>query len=523
MQGSRDEPYVLTLLRAVGRRWYLVLACALIAPAVAWAITLTQEEKYSASSSLLFRESYLSNTLFGQSVFAPALDPARAGQTNLELVALAAVSRRTAEALDEGLTAGDIQSRIGVDAGTDADLVDITATDEDAERAARIANAYASEFVEFRREADRRQVVEAQALIERQISALPTEVAGRGNALRRRAEELGVLAALQTGNAELVQEAVPPDAPSSPRPKRNIALGFVLGLILGCGLAIFLDRVDRRMRTPDDITDLLELPLLGAIPRSRSLRRGAASSAVEREGVAFQMLRTNLRYFNVDRQLESVMVTSAAAGDGKTTVAWFLAVIDAMAGHRVLLIEADLRNPALRHLVGTGPTRGLAEVLVHELDFEEAVQTVSVRESGDSDSPDHTVDVLFAGWTPPNPAQLIESDGMQSLLRKAEKEYDLVIVDTPPLPVVSDAIPLVNQVSGVVVVARLLKNTRNALETLRGQLVNLGAPTLGVVINDVASRGDADAYGYGMDPETAREERDRSERIAAQTQADQTS
>jgi capsular exopolysaccharide synthesis family protein len=283
------------------------------------------------------------------------------------------------------------------------------------------------------------------------------------------------------------------------------------------------------MRTADDVTDLLELPLLAAIPRSRALRRGAKPGVLAREGVAFQMLRTNLRYFNVDRQIRSVLVTSASAGDGKSTVAWQLAVVDAMAGQRVLLVEADLRNPALHDIIGLEPTRGLSEFLVHETDLDDAIHTVpAIAESakGGTTRSTQTVDVLLAGWKPPNPGQLIESERMHALLKEAEQEYDIVVVDTPPLSLVSDAIPLVNKVSGVVVIVRLAKNTRNDLTALKDQLLHLAAPTLGVVVNDVAAKGDGyDGYGYGYGGDQTspkRGQRGKSERTAAQSEAGRT-
>lgn len=503
MNGThRDEPYALTLLRAIGRRWLLVLACAVIVPGVALGLTLTQEKKYSASASLLFRDPGFDTTLFGSDFFAPTLDPAREGQTNAELVSLEVISRRTAEELGGGLTAKDVESKVEVQPGSDADVIAVEATDPDPDEAARIANTYANEYVDFRREADREKVENARGLVQDEIDSLPAdeEAGPRGKLLRDRVSELRVLSALQTGNAELVQEANPPSQPSSPRPKRNTAIGLVLGLVLGAGLAIFLDRVDRRMRTGEEVADLFGLPLLAAIPRSRALRRGRGGAPLEREGVAFQMLRTNLRYFNVDRQIRSVMVTSAAAGDGKSTVAWYLATVDAMAGQRVLLIEADLRNPAMHEVIGMAPSRGLAEVLAGQLELPEAVNAVSAVPDADGAEGGAWVDVLLAGWKPPNPAQLIESERMREMLRQAEEEYDVVVIDTPPLPVVSDAIPLVSRVSGVVVVVRLVKNTRNGLTALKDQLSNLGAPTLGVVVNDVVSRTDTyDGYGYGIE------------------------
>jgi capsular exopolysaccharide synthesis family protein len=486
----------------------LVLACVLIVPGVALALTSTQEKEYSASANLLFRDPVLAQTLFGADFFAPDFDATRTGETNIDLVSLAAISRRTAERLGGGLSAKDVEKKIEVEPGTDSDVATITATDPEPEQAAEIANTYAQEYIDFRRDADRLKVEEARELVEQQLAALPPEEVEdrRGDALRENAGELRVLEALQTGNAELVQEARTPTQASSPRPKRNVAVGLLLGLVLGAGLAIFLDRVDRRMRSADDVAELLGLPLLAAIPRSRALRRGERDMPLEREGVAFQMLRTNLHYFNVDRQIRSVMVTSAAAGDGKSTIAWHLATVDAMAGQRVLLLEADLRNPALHEVIGLAPEEGLAEVLAGDLTAEQAVQRVpAFPETEGADDSGPVVDVILAGWRPPNPAQLLESERMRGVLAGAEERYDVVVVDTPPMSVVSDAIPLVTRVSGVVVVARLGKSTRNGLTALKDQLVNLGAPTLGVVVNDVVARGESyDGYGYGIDTKRTR-------------------
>lgn len=501
------------------------MACAVVVPAVALGLTLLQEDKYSASTSLLFRDPGFSQTLFGSDFFLPNYDAARQGQTNVELISLGAISRRTARALGGTPSSKEIERSIDLQPGADADVLAIQATDPDPALAARIANTYAREFIEFRREADRQKIAQARRLVDRQIAALSAEDDDRrAESLRQRSEELRVLEALQTGNAEIVEAALPPNQPSSPRPKRNTALALVLGLLLGGGLAIFLDRADRRMRTGEEVADLLGLPLLGAIPRSSALRRGEIDR-LGREGTAFQMLRTNLRYFNVDRQIRSVMVTSAAAGDGKSTVAWYLAAVDAMAGQRVLLIEADVRNPALHEIVGVGPTVGLAEVLAGQMQFEEATREIPAWAQVDESSV-LTVDVLFAGRKPPNPAQLIESDRMREVLRHAEDRYDVVVVDTPPLSVVSDAIPLVAQVSGVVVVARIGKSTRNGLTALQEQLRNLGAPTLGVVVNDVAGGGDSyDGYGYGIQGKPSRSpgRRGRSRRSGAPTASDRTS
>lgn len=498
--GAPQEPYLLTLLRAIGRRWRLVLTCTLLAPAAALGVSLLQPKEYSASASLLFRDPGFDQTLFGSSFFSPTVDPARVGATNIELVSLAAISRLTARKLG-GLTPRQVERKIDVRARSNADVVTITAVDRDRRRAATIANVYAQEYVSFRRRADRAQIRDARQLLQRQLAGIAGDEQGgsRASALQQRAQDLQVLAALQTGNAELVQRATAPARPSSPRPRRNMAIGGLLGVLLGAGLALVLDRADRRIRTADQAADLLDLPLLTVIPRSRALRQGSRARPAERERVPFQMLRTNLRYFNVDRPLTSVVITSASPGDGKSTVAWNLATVSAKAGQKVLLLEADLRNPSLHGFAGRSRAGGLSDVLAGDHELMEAIRSVPLDEEEEGS----TLDVLFAGHPPPNPGQLIESDAMNQVMAEAEAEYDLLVIDTPPTSIVSDAIPIINRVSGVVLVVRVGKNTRHRLEALGDQLQNLRARMLGIVANDVLTRADG-YYSYGYEADRAK-------------------
>jgi len=236
------------------------------------------------------------------------------------------------------------------------------------------------------------------------------------------------------------------------------------------------------------------------VPDSRRLERaqGDARGLSSGELEAFRMLRTNLRYFNVGHDVRSILITSASPGDGKSTVAFNLAVAAATIGERVLLVEADLRNPSLARFLDGRPSVGLAEVLAGYSTVHDALMRVPYASSLE---PDATIDVLPAGSTPPNPGELIDSTPMRELLESVEAEYDFVVVDTPPASVVSDAIPLVTKVDGVVVVTRLGKNTRDALVSLRDQLRNLKAPTLGVVVNAVeADQTSYYGYGYGAEP-----------------------
>jgi len=186
-----------------------------------------------------------------------------------------------------------------------------------------------------------------------------------------------------------------------------------------------------------------------------------------------------------------------AEGDGKSTVAWGLAVAAASTGSRTLLIEADLRHPSLAARYGLNSRRGLTSVLTGEVHRAAAITEIPLAASANDAHPAHSMDVLLAGPLPPNPTDLIESPPMADLIREVEREYDLVVVDTPPVAIVSDAIPLLSMVGGVIVVSRLGKTTRDAVRHLRSQLDNLEAPLLGVVVNSVDSGAGYYGYGYG--------------------------
>ncbi|MCA1572807.1 MAG: CpsD/CapB family tyrosine-protein kinase [Chloroflexi bacterium] len=236
------------------------------------------------------------------------------------------------------------------------------------------------------------------------------------------------------------------------------------------------------------------------MPESRDLDRAKPLTSgvpayIETE--SFNMIRANLRYFNVGRPVKSILITSAAPGEGKSTLAWNLAAAAAAAGDLVLLIEADLRHPSKLTGNEINPDLGLGALLAGNAELSTVLKRLPVAAARGADGPPRHMDVVPAGAVPPNPGDLLEASSMARLIAIAEERYDLVVIDASPTAVVSDAIPLVKKVSGVLVVARLGRSTRTAVQQLRRQLENLDAPVLGVVVNSMTSPVAQYGYGYG--------------------------
>ncbi len=481
-------------LRVVRRRLPILLVCAIMVPVAALAWSLHQEKEYESTASLLFREAHFDQSFNGGSFFSSSEDPTRAAETNIRLVSLGAVSSRTAKKLDiPGLTPAAVAGSVSVSSAGESDVADVSVTAPDPTLAARIANVFAREYIEYSRESDRETVLEAKVRVEAQYDQLTAQQRGetQGRRLVQQAEELAVLASLQTGNAELVQEATPNSTPVSPHPKRDTVLGLVLGLLLGVGLILLIEQFDTRIKTEEDVEAAFGMPILAKVPKGE---KSSQSHSLDPIGLgapgaeAFRLLHANLRYYNVGRKINSLVITSAASEEGKTTVSWGLSITEARSGKSVLLIEADMRQPNLAERLDKPVTSGLSLVLAEADPLEDAIVPIEL-----AGAPDATMHVLPAGPIPPNSAELLESPQMAALIKQARGEYDLIVIDTPPV-IVADSIPLMAQVSGVLVVVRLGRSRQDDAHNLRELLTHLNASALGTVVNGTAPARD----GYYM-------------------------
>jgi capsular exopolysaccharide synthesis family protein len=492
---SREETLVERGLRLLRHRWWVVLQAMVVLPAAVLALSLMQDKSWTATSTLVFEPPRQSSG---------AVDLARQAETQTELVDLPAVAARAARLLGPPTTPNGVDEAVDVNPAGDSNLVEINASAPDAATAARVANTYAQAFIAMQDDANAADAENRLKVLDDYLNSLPeAERTGpRGLRLQQRLDSLRINQALQsndrTASAQLVQEASAPDSPSSPKTRRDVILALILATTVGLALAALLEHLDRGIKSIDELERVYGLPVLARIPRVRGLgkrllRRGAGEVLRQGpEGEAFRALRSSLRYFNVDGALRSLLVVSPEAADGKSTISACLATTFAQRGDRTILVETDLHkrsdsgrpsgsgtSPAEAVGAGSGHDHGLSSVLAGRA-LDDAIHVVPLW-TGDHDV--RELAVLPSGPTPPNPSGLLESRRMRDVMEELSRRYDIVIYDSPALAAVSDALVLVPNTDGVIVVSRLDYTSRDRARDLLKQLRLLRANVLGVVAN----------------------------------------
>jgi polysaccharide biosynthesis transport protein len=487
---------VLAILR---RRLPVVMLSVVIVAGAAFAFSKHEAKTYTATAAVSFSNSALSQEIAGlapETTSSGALAAQEAN--NLELLKLGDTSAKVASLLGNGLTPQKVSKSLSIMGDGESSVIDVSATGGTPEFAAKLANIYVSQFVGEQHVANHKSLKSALVFVRKQLARLSLQqrTGPDGVDLENRAQTLGLLSELHYGDVQIAQEAVPPSSPSSPKTSRNTALGIALGLLIGLGLAFVLERLDRRIKGPEDLEEIYRLPLLGLVPKSDALAPPTRRDGDQRatlppaESEAFNLIRAHLRFFNIDRDLRVLVIGSAAPGEGKTTIACGLAEAAARLGSRVLLVEADLRHPVLAQRLGLEPGPGLADALIGAVPAHEATQSVRLQDAPGEERKGRILDVLAAGTVlPPNPAALLENHAMDDILTQSRSIYDLVVVDTPPLTVVSDAFPLLNAVDGVVIVGWIGYSRRDTAQDLQQVLSSSGAPFLGVIANGAKSAG----------------------------------
>lgn len=362
---------------------------------------------------------------------------------------------------------------------------------------------------EFGAQLERIPVKEVQlARLERQRKVLEEVF----TLLQTRLKEAEIAQAVEPGDVRIVDPAIQPRQPIRPRKARSLILAVIFGLTLGVGAAAARDYLDETVHTREELMAVTELPVLGLIPR---IRPGSAASDGRRRrrfagkddrpladrlvtcadvgnpvSEAYRAFRTNITFLDLDRPPRVLLFTSPAPAEGKSTSAANLAITLAQQKSRTLLIDCDLRRGILHRVFGVAKEPGLTNVLLSSTALAEAIHKVEVGSEA-------VMFFMATGTLPPNPSELLGSRRMRDLLDELRREYEAILLDSPPLNLVTDAAVLGAAADGVILIARAGTTERGALRYAREQLEAVRAPVSGVVLNDVDFSGRGRYYGSG--------------------------
>jgi capsular exopolysaccharide synthesis family protein len=309
--------------------------------------------------------------------------------------------------------------------------------------------------------------------------------------LAEKSIEAQFMEATRISNAKIVELAMEPGKKIKPRRTVNLIFGVMLGLFLGLAGSVFAETMDTRIHTREELErSLPESPVLAAIPAFTGdhplvVHREAQSSIAE----AFRTLRSSVRFLGLDRPLRSIVVTSPGFGEGKSLIAANLAAAMAQSGQRVILVDADLRKPSQHEILAVDNAVGLSNLLVDEASLEKSLKPTALD----------GLTVLPSGPVPPNPAELLDSAAMRRLAEALSDHADVVIYDTPPVAVVTDAAILGSLSEGAILVVGAGQTSQDGLARANKALKQARVRLLGLTLNRAAAPK-SDTYAASYDP-----------------------
>ena len=442
-------------LRIFHQSWILILACTLFGIAGAAGAAIATTPTYIANTQLYVAVQASAGAVTGDLVQGTSF--ARQAVTSyVDVVNSAVVLDEVIKELNLDVTAAELASTITSVSPLNTVLIDVSVTNSDPELAAQIANSVGQNFSKI--VVERLEKPDGDA-------ASPVKI-------------------------ETIQPAIVPTAPASPNVPLNIALGLLVGLAVGIGLAVLRSVLDTRIHSLHDIELVTDSPMLGGITNDpgASLRPLVVHTDPKNpRAEAFRSLRTNLQFVNIEGGPRSFVVTSSVPGEGKSTTTANLAIALAETGARVALIDGDLRLPRVAEYMGIEGGVGLTDVLIGRAELADVLQKWGKNK----------LFVLPSGRVPPNPSELLGSAAMARMLGALTEEFDVVLIDAPPLLLVTDAAVLSKLCGGAIMVVASGRTKRNELTSAVKALERAGSRLVGMVITMLPTRG-PDSYGYGQ-------------------------
>lgn len=438
------------LMRIARRRWRSIAAMFLLAVSASLALSITTTPVYESQTRIYITADSTSSS--GNDIGANYFLVSQI-KSYAQLANHAEVLRLTSEKLGSDAPT-DLASKISAQALPESLILQVTTHDTNPERAQTIAQAHALVLVDYLEELETPKGDENP-----QIKATLTDPASYN------------------------------PSPIAPRTALNTIVAALLGLMLGCALALARELLDNTVHSADEMQETVNAPVMASVGTDSEMAKRpllTQLSAFSTRGEAFRVLRTNLQFLDLDSEVKSLVITSATAGEGKTSTSANLAIALAQAGRRVLLVDGDLRRPRVAGLLGLDASIGLTTVLVGRSELEGSIQRHA--ESG--------VYVLASGPTPPNPSEVLQSRATRDLIQQLRNAYDIVIVDAPPVLPVADASILATACDGAIIVARHGKTHREHIQTAAQRIRSVNGKILGAVVNFVPKQTAQNYYYY---------------------------
>lgn len=454
MGNTVEEIDIREIYQTIRKRVWIIIAITLLAAFLSGIVSIFfLNEVYKSSTTLIVSKQ---NQGTGNDMQLSDVNLARyLVNTYSALAKSNLVLDRVLSELNLNMSLSQLKSKINVSAEGNTEIIRISVEDTVPERAMDIANSLAIIFI----------------------------------------DEVNHL--LKMENVQVIDTARASHSPIRPRTMKNIAIAIVLGLMAGMGIVLLIEYLDNTIKTPEDVQKCMQLSVIGRIPdfdhespkrkhTNRTTRLIGSPSVKAPVEEAYKTLRTNIQYSNLDNDLKIILVTSTSPEEGKTSTSSNLAISMAQSDNKVLLIDCDLRKPSVHKAFHILNIKGLTNVIAENMDYHEILNSVGIP----------NLDILTSGPTPPNPSELLGSTRMQVFIKKVLEEYDVIILDSPPVLPVSDAMVLSQLADRVIFVTRYGKTTYDEAENAKQGMENVGAKILGAVMNDIPIDAEGGGYYY---------------------------
>jgi non-specific protein-tyrosine kinase len=503
---------------AIILRWlWLIVLGTVLAGGTAYVVSKNTTPVYRATTTLLISQARNATA----PDYTAILTSERLAKTYAELMTKRPVLEEVARRL--GLPSGKFPATLNIQPVRDTQLIGLSVESENPQLAAQIANTLPEVFIEQNQTVQQSRFASSKENLSRQLVIIEEDMkatqqaiaALRGStsaadqaelarlqstltqyqssyaSLLKSYEEIRLAEAQTMDNVFVAEPAVVPRYPVKPNTLQNTLLAAVVGCMLAVGVAFLIEYLDDTIKTSEDVSQALELSTLGAITRieARTDEEKVVAALQPRSPIseAYRALRTNIQFSAVDRPLKTLLVTSANPLEGKTTTVANLGAVMAQAGLSVILVDSDLRRPALHKFFGVDNKQGLTDALLQSApNLDGYLQGTAIE----------NLQVLTSGPLPPNPSELLGSQRMRDLVEQLKGKADVLLFDSPPVLAVTDAVVLANQVDGVLLIVDAGATRREAASRARETMAKVGASLLGVALNKLSARGAGGYYYY---------------------------